>query len=397
MTMMHYGSKDYDVAASDAATRARAKFEGMLDKGRARVGEMMGKLQDEQPTDLVIPRPKMAFDMEEIQTGPEDDPRYYHRPVVRVVNGDVHDYGLHTNAVGQVAQRLGIPVKYIRSLEDTGDPWAMDLLAHNLNKLNQHADQDDKFLLRAVNGEVRGFLSDRYRRMDSGPVLEAFADAAMRFDAVPVDSYASDTRWYLKMMLPHVFEPVPNEVMTFGVTLQNSDYGDGALSLKVFSMRLWCTNYCIRDETLRKVHLGRRLSEDVAFSDKTHELDTAAISSMVNDIVGTSLAPKRVRREMKVIELANEEGINAGTHLDALTRKSLLTKAEAKETADIFNQADVETLPPGNSMWRLTNALSALAGVRRKEGEEKRGVELEEVAGKLMSKFEKTINIDDED
>jgi len=385
--MYHHDSRDYQVAASSAADRARAKFEAMIDRGRHRLGDMMGRLQREQPMDMVVPRTNMAFDANEIG---DEERGYVYRPVVRVVNGDVQEFGLHSNAVRQVAEKVGVPVKYMRKLEDLHEPWAAELLAHNLNTLNSYADPDDRFLLRAVGGDVRGFLSDRYRRMDSGPILEAFADAAARFDAVPTDGFAGDTKWYLKMMLPHIFEPVPNEVMTHGVTLQNSDFGHGKLTLKVTSLRLWCTNYAIREESISQVHLGRRLTEDVEWSEKTHQLDTAAMASAVHDVVINALGPKAVNREMLLVKLASEEGIDAGRRLDSLTRRKLLSKTEAKEAAEMFNQADVEILPPGNTMWRFTNALSALAGVKREEGNEDRAVELEELSGKVMTEFERT-------
>ncbi len=48
-------------------------------------------------------------------------------------------------------------------------------------------------------------------------------------------------------------------------------------------------------------------------------------------------------------------------------------------------------------MWRFTNALSALAGVKREEGNEERAVELEELSGRVMSEFEKTVRADLDD
>jgi len=45
-----------------------------------------------------------------------------------------------------------------------------------------------------VSGEVRGFLSDRYRRLDSRSIIEAFATAVQQKGALPYDGYDTDTK-----------------------------------------------------------------------------------------------------------------------------------------------------------------------------------------------------------
>jgi hypothetical protein len=44
-----------------------------------------------------------------------------------------------------------------------------------------------------------------------------------------------------------------------------------------------------------------------------------------------------------------------------MLRKSL-TKGEVEQVTTAFNSPDVENLPPGNTDWRLSNALSWVAG-----------------------------------
>ena len=78
---------------------------------------------------------------------------------------------------------------------------------------------DTRFLLRSVNGEVRGFLSDRFRRLDSRPIVDSFARVCQGVGALPVEGYVTDTKMALKAILPQVFEPVRHEVMAFGAVL----------------------------------------------------------------------------------------------------------------------------------------------------------------------------------
>lgn len=74
-------------------------------------------------------------------------------------------FSLHDNAIGQLAERMGIPQRYLRGLA-SGEPWAIALAAH---LLNQHSDwtQRSRVLVRTVGQQVRGVLSDSYRRLNS--------------------------------------------------------------------------------------------------------------------------------------------------------------------------------------------------------------------------------------
>ena len=57
-----------------------------------------------------------------------------------------------------------------------GAPWQRGLAARILNDsfYNGGAGRA-RHLVRSVGGQVRGVLSDKYRRLDSRPLLEAFA------------------------------------------------------------------------------------------------------------------------------------------------------------------------------------------------------------------------------
>jgi hypothetical protein len=51
-------------------------------------------------------------------------------------------------------------VKFIDSLQPTPEPWAQELLAHNLSTVFANRFAKQRYLLLSVSGEVRGFLSD---------------------------------------------------------------------------------------------------------------------------------------------------------------------------------------------------------------------------------------------
>ena len=359
-----YGS--YEVASSNAARAARQKMEGLIDAGQAKAAGLFNTLHNSVPKDRLVSPNAMKFS----------------------VNGHfnllVQDerFDLHKHARGQVIDATNglMTRKVAESMQEAG-PWGQEMLSNVLNTIYANIGKD-KMLLREVGGQVRAVLSNRYRRMDSAPIIESFAGACGSLGAVPIEAHKTDTKWALKVLLPVVFEPVQNEVMAYGAVLENSDFGDGALSLRTFMLRLWCTNYAIREEALRQVHLGRRLDDSMMFSSQTYDLDTRAMGSAIQDIVRGLLSPVRVQKDLALIKAANEQSIDASKVIDGLHKANQLNKEETKEVSTVYNSAEVELLPPGNSLWRLSNALSLFAQSR----EDGRRLELERLAGSVLAR-----------
>jgi len=323
--LYHHDSRTYQQAASDAARRARAKLESLIDQGRARAMQVIEVIQGQQPDDRLARAAAIHFDPAE--SG------------LAITAGDQQS-GLHHHALQQAASRVSLPWAYARHLIDKDrQPWGHSLLAHNLNRLFEEHAGDARFLLRSVGGEVRGFLSDRFRRLDSRPIVDAFARACGQVGALPVEGYVTDTKMAIKALLPQVYEPVEHEVMAFGAVLENSDFGNGALSIRAFCLRLWCTNFAIADLGIREVHLGGRLPEDIAFSEETYNLDTRRTASAVSDVVRGQLAPARVEMFQNAIRKANDDKIDPRQVGQAL--RKTLNKGEVEQVVEAFNSPDV--------------------------------------------------------
>lgn len=367
--LTHHDQRDYEVAATEAAKAAREKLEARIAHGRERAGRVITEVLDTTPTDRIVKGAALDF---------------VANPYSLNIHIPKHDgpgaiaEGVHRHALTQVADRVGIPDKYVSRLLEKGE-FGRELLAYNLRTLYQKGN-GTRYLLRSVRGELRGFLSDSYRRMDSRPALEAFAEACKVIGAEPTEAYQLDTKFTVTAMLPYVFEPVPHEVTAFGVTYGNSDYGDGAYSLRFTVLRLWCTNMAIAEEVLRKIHLGKRLSEDVAFSEQTYRLDSETMASMVKDLVGQTLSPDNVRRYTMAVQQAHADKLTPAQLKDLLIKRNLL-KDEQAAVVEKFNSPDVEMLPAGNTRYRLSNAISWLAN---ETGDERRKLELQETAGSLI-------------
>jgi hypothetical protein len=364
--LVHHSSKSYEEAASEAAAHARNKLESLIENGRPRAAALIETVREQVPHDMIVPAAKVSV------LAPNDASRL-------IAELGQEQYGLHPFAIQKGAERLDIPPTYMRELIEKRQPWALDLAAQNFNAHLAHSNA--KYLFRAVKGEVRGWLSDHFRRIDSRPVFDAFASAAAKIGAMPVEGYVTDTKVALKAIIPAVFEPVPNEVMSVGMSLENSDFGNGAFSLRIFMLRLFCTNYAILDECLRQIHLGGRLSEDFAFSQRTYNLDTKTMASAVTDVVTSELAPAKIKEIEGVIVRANEEKVDPGAAVASLRKR--LSKGETEAVVEAFKSADIENLPQGNTLWRMSNAVSWVAGNTE---DVERKLDLMKVAGELLKK-----------
>jgi hypothetical protein len=277
-----------------------------------------------------------------------------------------------------MAERANMPMAYVNHLENQGK-WGKKLLADNLRELFMHKESTEKYLLRSVHNEVRGFLSNKYRRLDTKQLIDTATRTFMELGIVPVDGVATDTRVMLRALLPIVFEPVPNEIVAYAISWSQSDYGAGAHALQISIMRTWCTNYASMETLLREIHLGARLDENVVWSDRTYKLDTERSTSMLSDAIQSALSPAKVEAMNTLIAKADQEKVSP-TQVNDYVKKNL-TKGLADQVKDAFVSADIEMLPPGSTVWRLSNALSWVAG---KIEDKNQAMELQNLAGKIL-------------
>lgn len=380
MTMIHHDSRDYNVAASEAAKHARTKMEALWTPGMAKASAVIEKIMGEAPRDFVAPASKIEI---------VNDPNAYMGARLVLPGKGVGALGMENHSFGQLCQHIGLPQRFATELSKQSTPavgdapahaWGKELITHNLRTLL--AKSDSKYLVRAVGDNARGILSNSYRRLDSRSLIEAFGKSIASVGAIAVDGTASLTKVEIKAMLPMIFEPVPNEVMCFGLSWSNSDYGNGAHSLRLFCLRLWCTNKAITDEQLRQIHLGKKLEENVAFSDRTYRLDTEASASALSDIVKHALSPDALQAFQGKVRDANDVKIDRAA-VPGMLSKLDLNKDEIEEITKAYTSSDVEMMPAGDTAWRLSNAISYFAGHRVEDAE--RRLELERAAGKVLS------------
>ena len=294
-------------------------------------------------------------------------------------------FSLHDNAIAQLADRMGIPQRYLRSLA-SGEPWAIMLAAH---LLNQHSDwtQRSRVLVRTVGHQVRGVLSDSYRRLNSVEILTAFVQEAAGQGAVISDAYMNDTKVWAETILPTpVTVPTKNngDVVIFaGARFSTSDYGDGAVDMRAFMLNGACLNGMVRESVMKQVHLGSKLPDNLALSQQTYELDTKTTVSAVQDLTRGLFSADTIKRKAYEIQGASEMEVDFDRELKKLTGNGWLLKQESKEVEKILmrNNPD-DGVQGGATLWKLTQAITAHA----RELSPERSRELHEISGELLGR-----------
>ena len=319
-----------------------------------------------------------------------------HSPVITFsANGSLRmdmpdgQFTLHDNAIGQLADRMGIPQRYLRGLA-SGEPWARQLAA---TLLNEHSGwtQRSRVLVRTVGKQVRGVLSDSYRRLNSVEILTAFVQEAADQGAVISDAYMNDTKIWAETILPTPLT-VPTakngDVVIFArARFSTSDYGDGAVDMRAFLLNGACLNGMVRESVMKQVHLGSKLPDNLQLSQQTYELDTKTTVSAVRDLTKGLFSKDNLMKKAIEIQGASEMEVDFEHELKRLTRDGGLLKQEGKEVEKILMRNDPEDgVQGGATLWKLTQAITAHA----RELSPERSRELHELSGQLLNRVKVT-------
>ena len=295
------------------------------------------------------------------------------------------EFTLHDNAIGQLADRMAIPQRYLRTLAG-GEAWARQLAA---TVLNEHSGwtQRSLVLVRTVGQQVRGVLSDSYRRLNSVEILTAFVQEAAGQGAVISDAYMNDTKVWAETILPQplVIPTAKNgDVIIFaGARFSTSDYGDGAVDMRAFLLNGACLNGMVRESVMKQVHLGSKLPDNLAISQRTYELDTQTTVSAVRDLTKGLFSREAIERKAYEIQGASEIDVDFENEITKLTKSGALLKQEGKEVEKLLMKNDPEDgVQGGATLWKLTQAITAHA----RELSPERSRELHEISGALMNR-----------
>ena len=223
--------------------------------------------------------------------------------------GETLILGVNEIAHNQIGSNLGIPSKYYDKMRHENP----ELLAMNVNSW---LDKEPKIrMVRTLDGTMRAFLSDKYRRIDNYEIAQTVLPVIAEMPEAKIESCEiTDERLYIKVVNPRLTtEVVPGDIVQSGMMITNSEVGLGSMTIQPLVYRLVCTNgMVINDARTRKYHVGRgnQAAEDFTiYSDETLAADDRALMMKVQDAVKAVVDQTRFEKVVDMMRQAKDAKI----------------------------------------------------------------------------------------
>lgn len=297
-------------------------------------------------------------------------------------------YTISKLALTQLAAKMNIPSGYLWNLAQ-GDEEHKALVAKTLNDHLLWTPKE-RALIRTVGTEVRGILSDHYRRLNSQTILQAFIEMIVEQGATIADGFMDESKLWVEALIPEPID-IPtsrNGIVTiaFGARISSSDYGEGALDLRAFFMQGACLNGMVTNSVMNQIHLGARLPENLYLSEETYRKDTDTQASAVKDLTKAVLSKDAIMEKIDQIQRAASIEVNPADELRQMLKTARLSKADVNGIEALMMRNSPEDGLQGEStLWKLSQGITALA----REAEPRRAREMQEIAGELLTRKEK--------
>lgn len=357
--------QDY-AAESEAATRGARQFLGVLRDRAGERGRMISQLAAMQIRDYLVPPKRLSFRANAEHklemgffTGPDT--------IVTV--------GVHRHALSQMQEKVKLGAKTVSMLlaaELPEEAWKMQLLAYNLNELFSQlrfTRNDDKFMLRTVQGEVRGFVSKKFKRSRSSSTLfHTFVDEMESQGALSYYAHVHPIHLSFQMFKSDIFEPVVDDPIAIGLEWSNSDFGVGRHTVRFILYRLKSKEIVPCRDVLSQIHIGSVLqTDDVELSPETELKDAEAQASALRDVIRAHLSDESLTKLFNAIKEAQEKKVDWTSlkqRLSDILRKGEVDKLDDKVAAWAQELPPVTWGPsskPESTAWFAAAFVSRLA------------------------------------
>ena len=337
----------------ETSVKVKDKLESIIATGKGNVEKAINDIQTEfEKRKDVIAKPSA------LTYGVSDNPKKI--AISMQQNGTAITLLPTHFATGQLLNKLKIPLGYAETLMELQmDDLLTDSMAELSDKLLQKG-----VLFRHVDKLLKGVLSPSYRRMDAGPIFEAFIKQAMSMGMVPYNGWNTDYRYSIQFLVPRVYTPAVGEHVVYGASISTSDYGAQALSLELMALRVICSNMAIGADVFRHVHIGRRFElpeneETIELSGKTYTLDTKTVASATQDAM--KMLPAAFETLNTKVEQAAQTDLPTESAMAMLKNKNLSKDVLQKVKTMYDLESDITQLPAHKSAWKLSNVISLLA------------------------------------
>lgn len=295
------------------------------------------------------------------------------------LKGNHQVFGLDELAHQQIASRLQIPYRYYQKMQ-VEQP---KLLQDNVNTWFHHA--PERRMVRTLDGRIRAFLSDRYRRLDNLELCAAVLPIINEMKGAEIHSCeVTPTHMYLKVINKKMkAEVTVGDVVQAGFVISNSEVGLGSVKVEPLVYRLVCKNGMIsKDYAQRKYHVGRQVDEgDSAYelySDETLRADDHAFFMKCQDTVRVAVDEAKFMMTVNKMREAMDIPMISDPVKDVqkLADKFQLTQ---NEQGDIVRQL---FMGKDTSRYGVLNAITAASQLSKSY---ERATDLERIGGEILA------------
>ena len=332
----------------------------------------------ESSRDLIVPTEQMSM----TATG---------RSLTVDVNGE--HFGATDWAHSQIGTYTNIPKQYYDRIRTESPDLLSQSVNHGLSMAIQQAmlrktKKTESRMLRTVDGSIRGFLSSRYRRLDSFDLLETVFPILLENGFTVQSSQLTEKKMYLKATTPKITGEIkPGHVVNYGITISSSDVGCGSLQVSPFLNELICGNGMTMEQAIRKYHIGKNQGGDdiqELLTDETKEQADKAFWMEVRDIVTGTMNMDVFNIQLDKLKEAAGEEIKS----KKIEKVVELAMKEVGVTGDKVKDSIVAQLASGNdgrgmNKWGLANAFT-FASHDVEDASYEEASDLERAGGKII-------------
>lgn len=290
-------------------------------------------------------------------------------------NNALHRFNLQPNAHKQLSEFLGIPYRYYQRLL-LDKPKLFDDTINALLTTNHQ-----KRLLRITDGNIKAFLSDRYKPLNSIHLLDRLQlELSQQVGYQMVDMAIEDGSFVVKMVNRGKKAEVAGSTFYSGVVVINDETGNGSVRVQPSLFKLKGKTWVISGEHMyKKHHLGKQITTDrdyYVFEQTLSEESTCFASAVKR----ASDALQGENFDLMVNQLRKAQQIDVRQNpikiVEVLTDKYMLTK---QDKAAVL----MHYIKNGNmTIYGLINALSCAA---KDNNSCLSAVKLERIGGLLLT------------
>jgi Domain of unknown function (DUF932) len=274
------------------------------------------------------------------------------------------------HALGQLASRVGIPVRYARKCAEEDGKLLANHFNYWMDQMEEDQEGDKQWLLRGKQDTLRGVLTDKYSQLDNNFVFKGLGYALQNGDVVDVKNFDLNSKYMnFRAVFPELSVNIGTDLkkddVMVGIHVTNSEVGASSLRIESCLFRLVCSN-----------GLVARVGGQALMQQRHVHLTTYEMQNRVADAIDKALQAG----DQIIDRFARTKEIQVPNPLKTLENLAKKQKYSDKFTDTLKNSFNSE---PGDSAFHVVNAMTHASQTLPFENR----LEVETFAGKVMDDF----------